>query len=627
MRDVAFTGGRNRQPLLLATDGGLHSTPDGGFRWPYIGGGIHGYNALQINEVRGQWITSLSRYDLYFGTQDNGWSSSPNLGATWDIHDSGDVLYIELQHRVATASDSKTTVMICGVCHNFVADPLFSGVNYWPDPASPRVGSPKIVRKSFHVEAADSGAVLMGRGLGVTTNLGSTWSQYATFAEDWRDLPKLSDPGLLPVLYQSVRTGFDATLGFEINGLVRIEKSTAGFSGSAMYPQMNNFGGLGRTPASLGYIVFAVDPGNTQHLIAPDVVNDKMMETTDGGANWTEIPNLTSLITNGGQFLFRRDIIPQASAISFSPDDPNMVAIGTWQAGMFVSADRGGTWYKIPDTDPITRVTSIEWRSANDAIVSTYGRGLWRIQWKRMRPLVDLEKLCKAPCIILPIPPVEQPIEQLNQGVLVFGGPVQGARVSRGILKELFVLPGTSVIFFGDARERAAVKVTESRKRVGFAGIGLPKAPERSQLVGLTLGARGTLIGAAFSERTLAMYEPSELERNPGRLVGLQTSPTAGKPYLTLTFPGGSAANAVAPEGPIRISARSFPPGALIQIAIDHKPAERVKVGDRGEFAVTIRAPQEFGLHTVTARDAATGTVIDGANFIVNAEDRSPIRR
>jgi photosystem II stability/assembly factor-like uncharacterized protein len=628
-RDLAFTPGRNPQPLLLATDGGLHKTTDGGLTWHFTGGGTHGYNALQINEVKGQWITSAPntsapRYDLYFGTQDNGWSSSPNLGATWATHLSGDAFYIELQHRVATAADSKTTFTVCGApCDNWLADPLFTGAYYWPDPASPRTGAPKIVRKSFHVEAADSGPVLFGRGLAVTTNLGSTWSQYALFPEDWRDLPKLSDPGMLPVLYQSVRTGFDATHNFEIDQLVRIEKSAVGPGGSASYPLMNNFGGLGINPAQIpSYQVFAVDPGNTQHLIAPDVVNEKMMETMDGGDNWSEIASLTSLVTDGGQFLFRRDIFPQASAISFSPDDPNMVAIGTWQAGMFVSPDRGVTWYKIPGTDPITRVTSIEWRTANDAIVSTYGRGLWRIQWKRMRPLVDLEKLCKAPCIILPIPPVEQPIEQLAQGVLVFGGTVQGGRVSGGILKELFVMPGSLVVFLGDAKKRAAVKVTESRKRVGLAGVKLPKAPERNQLVGLTMGARGTLIGAAFSDKTLSMYEPSDLERNPAKQpVGQKASPTAGKPYLTLTNLGGSASNAVGPEVPIKISARKFPRGALIEIALDQKTVERLKVGDAGEFAVTIRAPAEFGLHTITARDAATGSVIDGTNFIVKSED------
>jgi photosystem II stability/assembly factor-like uncharacterized protein len=627
-RDLAFTPGRNRQPLLLATDGGLHKTANGGFTWPFTGGGIHGYSALQITEVKGQWITSLPRYDLYFGTQDNSLWASGNMGTSWIDANQGEGFFIGTQHRVATAADSKTTFAACGPCANYIAGPLFTGVAPWPDATTPPVGNPQIVRKSFHVQAVDSGPAFLARGLAVTTNLGSTWSQYATFLEDRRDLPKVSDPGTDPVLYQSIRAGFDMTRGFEINQLVRVVKSPVSAGASATYPLMNNFGGLGINPTMFAwYQVFAVDPLNTQHLIAPDVINDKMMQTTDGGDNWTEIPNLTSLITNGGQFLFRRGIFPQASAISFSPDDPNLVAIGTWQAGIFVSSDRGMTWYKIPDTDPITYITSIEWRTANDAIVSTYGRGLWRIQWKWIRPLVDLEKLCKAPCIILPIPPVER-IEAPAKAVLVFGGTVQGAAVSSGILKELFVSPGSSVIFFGDAKTPTAVKVTESRKRLRFVGVRLPSAPQRGDLVGLTLDARGSPIGAAFSEKPLSTYEPSKLERNPDRQsIGRKTSPTAGKPYLTLTFPGGSATNAVAPEGPIRISARNFPLGALIEIAIDRKAAERVKVGDAGAFAVTIRAPQEFGLHTLTARDAATGTVIDGANFIVKAEDRSPARR
>src|SRR5260221_11363625 len=139
-----------------------------------------------------------------------------------------------------------------------------------------------------------------------------------------------------------------------------------------VYPLMNNFGGLGINPTMFAwYQVFGVDPGNTRHLIAPDIVNEKMMETSDGGDNWTEIPNLTSQVTNAGQFLFRRSIFPQASAVSFSPDDPKVVAIGTWQAGLFVSGDRGGTGVRVPGSEQVTYITSVEWRTANDAIVLT----------------------------------------------------------------------------------------------------------------------------------------------------------------------------------------------------------------------------------------------------------------
>jgi len=628
-RDLAFTSGKSRQPLLLATDGGLHKTVNGGLNWSLTGGGHNGYNALQVTEVKGQWITGFPRYDLYFGTQDNGLLASGNLGATWVSPPGGEGFFIELQHRVAIAADSKTTFVTCGPCINNIADPLFTGVLPWPDPTSPSMSSPKIVRKSFHVQAVDSGPVFFSRGLAVTLNLGSTWSQYAAYPEDWRDLPKVSDPGLLPVLYQAIRTGYDSSRRFEIDHLVRVVKSPVGSGGDVTYPLMNNFGGLGINPTMFAwYQVFAVDPGNTQHLIAPDVINEKMMESADGGDNWTEIPNLTSQITNAGQFLFRRSIFPQASAVSFSPDDPKMVAIGTWQAGVFVSGDRGATWWKVPGTDLITYITSVEWRSANDAIISTYGRGLWWIHWGLIRPLHDFEQLCKVPCISLPIPPVADPIEKLTQAVLVFGGTVQGARVSSGSLKELFISPGSSVVFFSDTRKSMDIKVTESRKLVAFGRTRIPRAPERSKLIGLTLGARENPIAAVFAEKPLSIYEPSDREKSRvTELSGQKGSPTADRPYLRLITPDGPAANTVAPEALIKISGRRFPPGASVEIAVDQMTVERVKVGDSGELAVSVRAPRELGLHNVTARDAATGKVIDGANFIVKAEDASTTRR
>jgi len=621
-RDLGFTtGGKIRQPLLLATDGGLHKTVNGGLDWTFTGGGHNGYNALQITEVKGQWITSLSRYDLIYGTQDNDLRASGNLGTTWINRFCCEGFFVEQQHRVATAPDSKTTFVSCGPCGDFLANPLLTGILNWPDATTPPGGNPKIVRKSFHVQGVDSSAAFLS-GLAFTTNFGSTWAQYATFTESRRDLPKLSDPGLIPVLYQPIRTGYDAVRGFDIVHLTRIPRLFFGTTGIVTYPLMNNFGGLGINPTMFAwYQVFGVDPGNTLHVIAPDVVNEKMMETNDGGNNWTEIPNLTSQVTNAGEFLFRRWVFPQASAISFSPDDPNVVAVGTWQAGLFISGNRGGTWWRVPGSEFVTYITSIEWRTGNDAIISTYGRGLWAVKWGLIRPLPDFERYCRLPCIIRPFPPLGDPIERLGHAVLVFDGRIQGARVSNRVVKELFVSPGSSVVFFSDSRKEMNIKVTESRKPVGF-GARSPKVPAGRMLVGLTLGEPGNLIGGAFAENTLAMYEPSEREKNQDREIsGNRVSPIANRPYLHLRVPGGSAANTAPPGGLIVITGRNFPRGTQIEIALDDSAVTRASVGDRGDFTASIRAPRGFGLHTVTARDPATKKVIDGALFIVKSQD------
>jgi len=621
-RDLAFTSGKFPQPLLLATDGGLHKTANGGLNWTFTGGGHSGYNALQITEVKGQWITGLTRYDLYFGTQDNNLFASGNMGGTWINPVCCEGFFIELQHRVAVAADSKTTFVTCGACIDLFSDPLFTGVAGWPDVTSPPVANPKFVRQALRVQGVDSTAAF-ARGFAATGNLGLTWSQYATFPEDRRDLPKLSNPWLLPVLYQSIRTGWDATRGFEIDHFARIVKRFFGAGAFVTYPLMNNFGGLGINPTMFAwYQVFGVDPGNTLHVIAPDIINEKMMETSDGGDNWTEIPNLTSQVTNGGQFLFRRWIFPQASAVSFSPDDPNVVAVGTWQAGLFISGNRGATWYKVPGSDAVTYITSVEWRTANDAVISTYGRGLWAVRWGLIRPLPYFERYCKLPCIILPFPPLGDPIEKFRHAVLVFDGRIQGARISSGMLRELFISPGSSVIFFSDSKKDMDVKVTETSRLVGFRGATAPRAPEARLLVGLTLGERGNVLAAAFAEKPLSMYESNEREKNQDKEPsGRQASPAADRPYLQLTFPGGSAANTVAPGALLRISARNFPRGTSLEIALDSITVERMMAGDKGEFAVSIRAPRDFGLHSATVRDPATGKVIDGTNFIVKAED------
>ena len=627
-RDLAFTTTLLfRQPLLLATDGGLHKTTDGGSTWTFSGGGHNGYNALQITEVKGQWITNLSRYDLYFGTQDNNLWTSKDVGSNWINTICCEGFFIELQHRVASAADSKTTFVACYSCSDWLADPLFTGLTLWPDATTPPAGNPKIVRKSFHVQGVDSTATFSS-GLASTFNLGASWSQYGIFPETRRDLPKLSDPWFLPVLYQSVRTGWDAARGFEINQLVRIVKRFFGSGAIVTYPLMNNFGGLGINPTMFAwYQVFAVDPGNTRHLIAPDVVNEKMMESSDGGDNWTEIPNLTSQITGAGQFLFRRWIFPEASAISFSPDDPNVVAIGTSQAGLLVSGDRGATWYRVPGSERVTYTTSIEWRSASDAIISTYGRGLWRLRWGLLRPLPDFEHYCRIPCIIRPFPPLGDPIEHYAHAVLVFGGRIEGARVSNRILRELFVSPGSSVVFFSNTRKELDIKVTETNKAVGFAATRVPTVANRL-LVGITLGERENLLGGAYAEKTLALYQPNEQEGNVDKEpTGRQASPTAGRPYIRLILPGGSAANTVPAGSVIRIAARDFPPASPVEIAVDDSVVEKLSTGAHGEFVVSIRAPLRVGMHSVTVRDPQTRRVIDGAMFIVKAEDTQKDRR
>ena len=394
-RDLAFDS--NDKPMLLGTDGGLHHTTDGGLSWTYIGGGHNGYNALQITEVQGQWIDGLSRHDLYFGTQDNDLWSSKDSGATWQDGAQAEGFAIELLFHVPTVANDVITFTSCWGCGHFKSGALFSHVTAWPDPPGPVVHAPKIVAQSFHVQGIQASA-LLSKGLAFTINLGTAWHQYATLPDDLYGLPKLSwiprrtTPFVVParpVLYQAVIAGRDPVINIPIIQLARIVGNAIQVGGlppaSVTYPAMNNFGGLGLNKTEFDwYQVFAVDPGNPNHLIAPDVINEKIMQTLDGGDNWSEIPLLTSMVTNGGLMLFRmagtdqsQALFPLASSVSFNPDDPNMVALGTWENGFFLSADGGETWTKMPNSDSVPHITAFDWPSSENLIVSSYGRGLW----------------------------------------------------------------------------------------------------------------------------------------------------------------------------------------------------------------------------------------------------------
>jgi hypothetical protein len=199
-----------------------------------------------------------------------------------------------------------------------------------------------------------------------------------------------------PVLYQAIVAGWSQPQNIQITGLARIVGNTAhpgipGPAATASYPAMNGFGGIGIDATAFAwYQVFALDPGNSNHLIAPDVINQKVMQTFDGGENWSEIPGLTAPVTDNGRLQFTQGIFPFVSALKFDVDDPNNIALGTWENGFFLSADNGQTWTKVRNSQLVPRVTSFEWLDGQSVIASSYGRGLWRATFQRTGPVVEL---------------------------------------------------------------------------------------------------------------------------------------------------------------------------------------------------------------------------------------------
>ncbi len=641
-RDIAFDTHTLRTPILLATDGGVDRTSDGGRTWMLTGSGPNGYDALQIAEVKGQWISNAARYDLYIAVQDNNIWASGDAGLTWPSAVCCEGDFIEMQKHVSSPADSVVTANVCGNCTNMVGGAVFSktygaqfdGMQPWPNPPGPVIGHPTILSESFQDQGASFHLrfdELPTQGFAATHNLGSSWTQYAIVREDLRDIPKLSKIGVapqnvvVPVQYQAIRTGFDGNQNFEIVHLVRLTTNPTNPNSAAAnvyYPAMNGFGSIGIAPPWWNwYHVFAVDPMDSQHLIAPDISNGTIMESHDGGDNWSEIAGLTSLITDAGRFQ-PFGAFPFASHVSFSSDDPDSVAIGTQQNGLFVSRDRGATWSKVPASERATAITSVEWMSATEAFVSTLGRGLWKLTGN---PHVrSVPQLCVVQsCVLRYIDKGDPAPDRFERGIIVFEGEIMGARMESGVVRELWVTPQTSVGFVGTP---VKFSVRYTNKHLGLTGTEKTLAPPDGRLLtGLAVDKRGRLFGALYTSRRIPLSGKSHTRQDVKSATALSilqqnTSPTLSKPYISLSV-AGKQTDDIEPGDLVTVLGERIARGTALEIILDGRPIQKAEPDGKGFLKTVVKAPKELGLHTLVVRDGNSKRAIDGTMFVIHHRD------
>ncbi len=623
-RDLAFIG---TQPYLLGTDGGLHNTNDSGVHWNFVGGGSAGYNALQLTEVKGQAVGPNATTDLYFGTQDNNLWASTIWGAIHALYGS-EGFYIEAERKVDFEADSKIAYVACGGCANKISGRHFDNDVPWNNapgaPPTPQ-SAPAILRRSTYIQGVNAGT--LAAGLALTEDTGATWRQFAVFDQSRRDQPKVGrsgdgDPLLTSIVYQAFRSNASAPQVGEVNRLMRIHKRLlSSGNGTVFFPAMNNFGGLGLNPTMfVSYQVYGIDPGNAFHVIAADVVNQRMMETRDGGENWTEIPGLTNLVTDNGRLRFRTDlsggtgnqIFSNITAVSFSPQDPNLVLIGNSEGGVFISNDNGGTWKKIPGTDPATYITSFFWQNANTVYISTYGRGLWKLRNVKVALPSAFDDLCGTGCDVVSNDgsPGRPPFAG---GVFVHEGTVLGAKTNGGQLREVFVSSGSSVAFIGDDTDpQWDITITEAEFVDPKELEKLPVPPKGWMTRGLVFTKDDKLTGTVFADSVLSLVPPVSAEDYGGSTK----SPTKGKPYITMT-------SAVLANETFELAAVDFSPGKPYEIFIDGASTKKTVTADStGAFLAKVSAPTAYGYHLVEVHPAGdTETVIDSSMLIVRHND------
>ncbi len=617
-RDLALV---LRVPNLLASNGGVHRTADNGQTWRLAGAGPGGFNALEIHEVKGQRIQHSalsSTFDLYVGTQDNNlWAVDGATGNLSSYPHGGH--HIETDRIVPPGLDPKLTFAVCPFsCASRFSGRLFANTTLWPDAPSHR-RTPVVIRDCQYVQGFRTRAT---SGIAVTEQCGADWQTFVTLPVDTRDVPKVArtgfdDPLQTTILYQAYRpNAIDPEWAFSGGRLLRAHRPLfSSVEGDDLYPQMIDFGLIGITPTMLP--VFAVDPGNADHVIAADVFFGVMKRTTDGGDHWTTISTLTNAVTEGdlqfaaplnGPMVGR--VFSLVTAVSFSPQDPSVVLAGASEGGIYVSNDNGATWQRIAGTEGLTNVTSFAWENANRVYVSTFGRGLWRLENRTVGDPESFNDLCGGTCEIVATDGSSRP--PFDHSVMVFEGIVLGVRRDEKQVREVFVTPGSSIVFTGDTESTyESIVITESDGSNKGDYEALPQGPDKWIGKGIVLASDGTWAGAVFGE-SIATLVPA-----PGKGIysGPTQSPTEGKPYVTLT------SDEIAPNGTLELSGTGFVAGVTYEILIDGEMTKMSATANgEGSFGVDVAAPSEPGYHRVDVRTEGSEAILDATGFYVRSD-------
>lgn len=677
--DFVLPGGGRARNALVATDGGIEVCKrDNSEPCRETIGPEDGLNALQILGLGGQRILDYSglfshpEYHLYASTWHTMlWSSAD--GTNWTQGDSAEGGELEMTRTALDRESSQVAydryAWNCPRespgCQYRLSGALFGGSEDFPR-------APDTLRPAFSVPP--------GRAYAQSSNSASPTVIWAApdvqrgAVPSWTPVAPIQDCGVDgggpcvalsvfadaqlggylrsrmrdPVLYAVVgnqRTGPDgrtliqsnAVLAFLGNFLFVRDGESFVTPSEVLYPRMALAGGgqvtIGFNPAT-GWrrAVYAVDPAFAGHILAADVASGQMVETYDGGDIWRPMPALTSLVAGYGRLVFTvtnapgsaTEVWPLVSAISFFQEDPNLVILGTMNAGVFFSRDAGRHWAFVPGSLQIPAITEFHWKSANSVIVASAGRGLWEVAVELRQPLVNLRSACPDCAFLSRVDvslngPSEDVTSQdgntdtqaragrdrpRDPSLLVMDGHVNGlAPVQNGGMA-VSVTPGSSRTWFCPDQMQDTVEIVEQSQSNGFTGL-----PEADKLVqqgflirGLSI-RKGAITGLLYGkgEAGLPPVNFMEFTKLPGRrTLGVNT-----RPYLT--FLGLEAGGLSIGEGKkLTVRGQNFPSAPVSLLVDDQLVVSGIQVDPNGGFEAVFPVNVAQGVHVVFATQGST---------------------
>ncbi|HEX6121271.1 MAG TPA: hypothetical protein VFZ03_17625 [Dongiaceae bacterium] len=424
MGDIGLDG--DLQRAYVGTDGGIFKPVEeaGSLRLISAAPAGSGMNSLQITDLAGTNVKDGNgrvSATLYFATQDNNIWSSADGGNTWPTNQSngGEGNSLEVRSDALLGGPvtvGYTNIVASGGAKRF-SDALLQNSRPVPELDENGQSLMPALFGAFYLEGAGGTArwfrvrvrpdSLPPSEVFISQNDGSNWRKRFELPFKWKGAIARTNIGAGPVVATSailatapdtgaidrglmawvpVETGPTVDTGegtFNAIGLVRLSDLYANRVDTIAPSKVVRLSGNG----SLGtrftefdtHAIFGADPFDWRFLIAPDIVNNVVKVSRDGGQTWAIDGALTAQVLKGGKLRMwggKPDLM-SVTEIAFDPYQKRRILVGTRDSGIICSPNNGVTWRTIKDSPHISYVTGFHFRPDGGVYISSYGHGLW----------------------------------------------------------------------------------------------------------------------------------------------------------------------------------------------------------------------------------------------------------
>ena len=666
---------------FLTGDGGVFRRiggPADPLRLAAVGSGPDGLNALQVFEVNGQYVRDTDSFNLVFGTMDNKlWASSDEVRWPEEQAAPWEGLRVEMVRTIARQGVDTWTYLACADCDIWLSNPLLLNRRRWPSRTPDGQTRAYFAPLKLNLNTDDgvyAQTYRLNRDGAASRYFLTRTNNYGRSITGQIETTSINDE-----IRWVRRAGGLSLMSPRKNGTVNALRKGVSFDYDRVHlkffprvltantdPTMNGFGSIGMKGFTFDVsAVFAINPANPMDMIAPDVENNKVMRSDDGGANWTEMTELTRLVTGDGAIRFSRAanfLLSNVSAISYFPQDSTQILIGLQSGGAFITSDDGESWKFVEGSDKIPNISGFYWKNSDDIYVSSYGRGLWRIQKQsERRSLTELTaflsrnnsgflfgsvEMPENGIGLRPIGSRDRALRSFQAGMKEFGidtialvvdgeieivdakqdAPLRDWLNTTGrasVYEFVNDIPKTSTASDTNELQPQMLKLpnsgTEIHNRLSSTGLSGRLQKNKMRRLNRLIANSGNIVGVALkSGEIVAAVEGGPLKHSVPQNVpdGPRQYPpgVAYPPSATFTIEGNLETIDFGPgvvdaTRPVKLVGLNFPPEATLEISVNEELVDDATMVDAngGFFAEIMLPPISPGDHTVTVTAVLPG--------------------